>query len=383
MNFQITQLILIVINLLLLFVFLSTLVDQNSSSTSTSFIDTKSQNSLDQIKLPVNITEKVSSLKVAPHNQQDRLKIFGDACQRYRQSKGELYWQEHIPPSNSPSDVVKTFKDKSEFLYYPKFQTAYCFPPKAGTTNWRRMLTAIKLNMTIDDLIKNTPLDIVYSSIPSMKVWRQKLGSKSNNPDIINFRKHKEVKHGVILGRHPLVRIHSAWAHRLSNSNPRHAKSFSRQINLIKKSYERDGDFKQPEGIFVTLAGFIRFLTSSEAFGKYSNVHWMTVTDLCQPCEFGNFDHVFTTETADADASEYMKEIGYDYVGPFPTAYGKDTAIGINRGVQQTSDVVQHFKDIQNYYLKAVPKEILMDFKNKYFRWDFELFGYDLEGFVE
>ena len=88
-----------------------------------------------------------------------------------------------------------------------------------------------------------------------------------------------------------------------------------------------------------------------------------------------------TTETSSENGDDFLKMIGYENVGEFPNAYAGKSGNGFG-DVEQSEDVEKRFREIQEYYKKFVSKELLDRLYETYY-WDFELFGYSIEGFHE
>ena len=156
--------------------------------------------------------------------------------------------------------------------------------------------------------------------------------------------------HGIISVRHPLIRLYSAWAHRLSDSLAYHRGFFYKQIRYIKQNFG-DENMEKPEGIFVSLSGFFKFVATRVAHESLKDVHWWRIHKRCHICDHIDlYNAVVNTETAEYDSAEFLKNINKAWIGSFPEAYDKKEIeeFGINvkgrsRGpVQQTKDVKKH-----------------------------------------
>ena len=322
---------------------------------------------------------------------------------------------------NSSSSTPKIFEEGQNILkianffptdranFDPKHNLLYCFPPKSGTTNWNRLATSLYHEISIKDLIEKYDLDYVYNSLPTLQKLakmqedsNEKFSGKSLS-DLIDSD-NNDIKSAILLSRHPLTRLYSSWGHRFSDVNPSHRIVFRPQIMKIKQKYQEIDDYPQPKGIFVTFSSFLRFLISDEAHdrgqGGLGNVHWLRVIDLCKPCELKNvYNFIVSLETSEEDADIFLSTVESQadnklnfsqLVGKFPNAYYQDDKsddkerlnLPNSKGeVPQTKDVGARIDGIKKYYREHVDSDLVRKIYEKYF-WDFELFGYNLDGFI-
>ena len=209
--------------------------------------------------------------------------IFGSAdslrknCQKYK------------PISNLPKLNTTNLKDLS-LTYRTNMiradinnQILYCLPAKTGATNWGILTAAIKRNVSINeiyDLVPNINNNI-YTELTSLSLLKTKLFDEipltdekglyqffktENYPNsrflafYANFKGElPRIKHGMLLARHPLLRLYSTWSHRFSDANPHHYQFFLSHINYIKKHFGNSSFPDPPKGIFVKLDSFLRY----------------------------------------------------------------------------------------------------------------------------
>ena len=94
-------------------------------------------------------------------------------------------------------------------------------------------------------------------------------------------------------------------------------------------------------------------------------------------------DDIVKTETAGKDADSFSKLISKNWVGDLDGAYTENDSKGKSKGeVKQTNDSRKHEEDIKRYYVENVDEEIIRSVYERY-KWDFKLFGYSLDGFIE
>ena len=75
-------------------------------------------------------------------------------------------------------DFAKAFHRTNDIRVDYVKKHIYCFEPKAGTTNWSRLSTAVAKNITFNELIKKYPHNFVYDYLPSTKAIYNHAGSK-------------------------------------------------------------------------------------------------------------------------------------------------------------------------------------------------------------
>ena len=339
----------------------------------------------------------------------DHTRHYKKVCLRYLKAKNKTELK--VDTINELKTVVnaqevRIFHEKNSTIKIDTHNNiAYCLQPKAGTTNWSKLALAIKQNITFSEINGELHTKAVYSHNPTIN----QIGRKALNLGIngFNFRYQNidklDIKYGVLLTRHPLTRLYSCWSHRLSNSEKIHWYYFQGIVEHIRKHYSEDTDVIPPNGIFVSFTSFLRFVSSNEAHynSKFYNQHWAKAADLCFACELEFWNNIVETETSERDAEELLENIGYSHVGKLPRAYGGENEYGKGEArksqawknearnregvamgnVRQKADVDVHFNEIRSYIQENVPSTVVLGVYEQYF-WDFELFGYDLDGFL-
>lgn len=333
----------------------------------------------------------------------DRYDHFLRQCSKYEKSQGFH--------KNLPNNALKLSKSypSTRINYDYLHKILFCFPPKSATTSWNKLMAAVFHNMTISSVVDKFGSDYVYEALPSLHklnhMQNLKFSTKNISPETkkllsefsqILAQDDTKINHGLLLTRHPLTRLYSSWGHRLSDIQTDHRVVFRQQIIKMNKFYKRDEDYPAPTGIFVTFSSFLRFVLSDEAHTDgLGNIHWYRIEDLCQPCQLKQFYTLqVKTETSNLDASEFLDLLSDEsssapnytkIVGKFPSAYSQenlnDTDYNSKGEVLQTKNVEKRMEGIQKYYREHVDKDLVYAIYEKYY-WDFELFGYDLEGFV-
>lgn len=275
------------------------------------------------------------------------------------------------------SSIMSQYGRSKGMNYDAEHNLFYCLSAKTGVTHWKGLASCVKHNISFTKLAADYDPNFVYGDVSSLLE-----NSKNMRPDQILPEKPV---HGLLVARHPLLRLYSAWSHRLSDSEKYHARFFSKQIKYIKQYLVQESDGKPPKGVFVPFPAFLRFVSLDIAHkGKLRDLHWWRIEKRCHPCNLLDaFDMLANTETASSDAEEVLEILGRSWMGPFPGAYKASDAKGKGRGeIKQTSDVDRHIQDVQSYYRQHVSADVVRGVYKMY-EWDFRLFGYTLDGFIE
>ena len=114
----------------------------------------------------------------------------------------------------------------------------------------------------------------------------------------------------------------------------------------------------------------------------FLDAHWEKVTTKCKPCQFEKFyDFVSNVEEASSDAKEFQEVFGFEGFGKFGLAsYGRKGDASLEP-VIQVQDPMDRFEMVKNYIFEEIDGSLVKAFYRQYY-WDFELFGYGVEGFV-
>jgi len=282
-----------------------------------------------------------------------RLATYKSNCKRYSEQTRLVSISNDTPISSINSSNIK---------FDLKHGIAYCFPPKVGAkhngiTNWEKLSTSIRTNSTIEDIEKNSDAEkyssVMHGLLPSA------LEVKDNHSS-----KLSDIKHGVILSRHPLTRFYSTWYHLFTKTGDLSNPTILKQVKIIKsKFYKPETDALPSNNMLVGFNSFLRFISSKEAHGEFGNPGWAKITDLCLPCELEFYDYLVHVETSKKDGDRFLKDLGYSWVGKLPEQFTED-----------------NIQEVQQFYREKVSFDVLQQVYGTYY-WDFELFGYTLEGF--
>ena len=87
-------------------------------------------------------------------------------------------------------NLVPEFRNETELLYDKNSKNLYCFTPKCGSSNWKRLSTAIHKNWTFEELRENEDRRkvYIYYVVPSFHQIHGKLDRLPVEDGKINHR---------------------------------------------------------------------------------------------------------------------------------------------------------------------------------------------------
>ena len=294
-----------------------------------------------------------------------RLATYKYACQRY---------SEQTMASPMSGDTPVSSINSTQIKFDLKHGIAYCFPPKVshakveepkntnGLTSWEKLSTSIRTNITIQEIEKNSDAENYSSVMHGLLPSAYEL--KDNN-----YSKLSDIKHGVMVSRHPLPRFYSTWSQLFTKTGDWSDPYKIQVLKLIKsKFYQPETDSLPPNNMLVSFNSFLRFIGSEQAHGvNFQNPGWMKTTDSCLPCQLDFYDHLVHVETGKKDGDRFLKDSGYSWVGKIPNRFFDE----------KVKD-----EEAKKFYREHVSFDVLQQVYSTYY-WDFELFGYTLEEFKQ
>ncbi|XP_044279900.1 carbohydrate sulfotransferase 9 isoform X2 [Varanus komodoensis] len=184
-----------------------------------------------------------------------------------------------------------------------KHKILYCEVPKAGCSNWKRVL------MVLSGLAKSTA-NITHDAVHYGKHLRK---LDSYNLKGIHTRLKTYTK--VISVRDPMERLVSAFRDKFEHPNSYYHPVFGKSI--IKK-YRPDADREALiTGSGVKFYEFIQYLLDPHR-PVGMDTHWEQINKLCYPCII-NYDFIYKFETLEEDANYFLQLIGAPKGLTFPS----------------------------------------------------------------
>ncbi|XP_076268359.1 carbohydrate sulfotransferase 11-like isoform X1 [Rhynchophorus ferrugineus] len=235
-----------------------------------------------------------------------------------------------------------------EYLVNDKHHLVWCNVFKAASTSWM-------YNFNI--LAGYSPKFLRNSRTPPMTLARQKYG----RPTLETLQKALNGSLSFLIVRHPLERLLSAYRDKIQYAVPG---SVHRKLGKeIIRKYRKKTAHEAP--IYPTYPEFVDWLVGSVRNGQTLDMHWTPIVEFCTPCMF-NIQIVAHTETLEEDQAYLIKRAGLESViKPQWKNAGKGST---------TAQIFKHYSQLTR-------SQILQLYH--IYRFDFELFNYSLNGYLE
>ncbi|XP_026526067.1 carbohydrate sulfotransferase 9 [Notechis scutatus] len=174
-----------------------------------------------------------------------------------------------------------------------KYKLLYCEVPKAGCSNWKRIL------MILGGLAKSA-VNISHNSVHYGDHLK-----KLDSYNIKEILKRLKTYTKIIFVRDPMERLVSAFRDKFEHPNIYYHPVFGKAI--IKK-YRPNADKETLKtGSGVKFKEFIQYLLDpSRPLGM--DTHWEQINKLCYPCDIG-YNFIGKFETLEKDANYFLKLI--------------------------------------------------------------------------
>ncbi|KAJ8020498.1 Carbohydrate sulfotransferase 11 [Holothuria leucospilota] len=253
---------------------------------------------------------------------------------------------------------------KRHLLVIPDHQLLYCFVPKAGCSNWKRIMMVLTgQSESVDGLTSDeVHVKAKFQFFSALPIDKQQ--------EIL------ETYYKFTFVRDPMKRLLSVYRNKFGDKNYyRKNKSFHPYGKGIISHFRQNATKHQKmSGEGVTWPEFAKYLLSPQVRKKYesgSDVyrkdHWDIQTKICSPCDV-NYDFIGNLETIDDDSIYLLRQWGVqEKVKYLPNETSRPT--------NSTDTTVFN----RNYgLLTDEQRERLFNM----FRDDFEAFGYDNPPFI-
>ncbi|XP_019881593.2 carbohydrate sulfotransferase 11 [Aethina tumida] len=241
-----------------------------------------------------------------------------------------------------------------EFLVDNKHHLVWCNVFKAASTSWM-------YNFNI--LAGYKPKFLKKSKLVPMTLARQKYP----RPSLQGLREAFNNSVSFLIARHPLERLLSAYRDKLQFALPHthHKKLGNEIVAKYRNKLRNKEDRGKPQQRWPSFPEFVEYLVDSVKNGERLDMHWTPITEFCTPCMF-NFQIIAHTETLQEDQTYLIKKSKLEHlIEPQWKNAGRGTT-----SVQ-----------ISKYYSQLTRSQILQLYH--IYRYDFELFNYSLNGYLE
>ncbi|XP_030408821.1 carbohydrate sulfotransferase 9 [Gopherus evgoodei] len=178
----------------------------------------------------------------------------------------------------------------------------YCEVPKAGCSNWKRIL-----------MVLNGLASSAYS-ISHDAVHYGKHLKKLDSYDLKGIQTRLNTYTKTIFVRDPMERLVSAFRDKFEHPNSYYHPVFGKAI--IKKYRLNAHEEALKTGSGVKFKEFVRYLLDSQR-PVGMDIHWEQISKLCYPCLI-NYDFIGKFETLEEDANYFLQLIGAPAELKFP-----------------------------------------------------------------
>nr|XP_003406393.1 carbohydrate sulfotransferase 9 isoform X1 [Loxodonta africana] len=268
------------------------------------------------------------------------------ATQEKRRSFLQEFCQKYGGVSRPQSHL---FHMVSRIYVEDKHKILYCEVPKAGCSNWKRIL------MVLNGLASSA-YNISHNAVHYGKHLK-----KLDSFDLKGIYTRLNTYTKAVFVRDPMERLVSAFRDKFEHPNSYYHPVFGKAI--IKKYRPNACEEALNNGSGVKFKEFIHYLLDSHR-PVGMDIHWEKVSKLCYPCLI-NYDFVGKFETLEEDANYFLQLIGAPKELTFPNF--KDRHSSDERTNVQV--VKQYLKD-----LTRTERQLIYDF----YYLDYLMFNYTM-----
>ncbi|KAL1007413.1 hypothetical protein UPYG_G00086470 [Umbra pygmaea] len=212
------------------------------------------------------------------HIQEARRRLMKEVCAKYKSS---------ISRTITPHHVSRIFVED-------KYKLLYCEVPKAGCSNWKRILMVLSGLASSTHNIKH---DVVHYGNHLKRL---------DSFDRPGITRRLETYTKVLFVREPLERLVSAFRDKFENPNSYYHPVFGKPI--ISKYRVNASKAALRTGSGVTFQEFMQYLLDvHRPVGM--DIHWEPASQLCSPCLL-DYDFIGKFETIDEEASFLLHRTG-------------------------------------------------------------------------
>ncbi|XP_064298889.1 carbohydrate sulfotransferase 9 isoform X2 [Phalacrocorax carbo] len=183
-----------------------------------------------------------------------------------------------------------------------RHKVLYCEVPKAGCSNWKRVL------MVLNGLAASAH-NISHDDVHYGKHLR-----KLDSYDLKGIYTRLNTYTKTIFVRDPIERLVSAFRDKFEHPNSYYHPVFGKAI--IKKYRHNANEEALKTGSGVKFKEFVQYLLDSHR-PVGMDIHWEQVSKLCYPCLI-NYDFIGKFETLEEDANYFLQLVGAPAELKFP-----------------------------------------------------------------
>ncbi|KAL7885562.1 hypothetical protein AOLI_G00058570 [Acnodon oligacanthus] len=248
----------------------------------------KSSSSLHQQLIIAPAGQAKNSIKKLTKVQQSRRRLMREVCAKYR---------------SSSSAKAVTRQHVSRIYVEDTHKLLYCEVPKAGCSNWKRVLMVLQGQAVSTGEIQHE--QVHYGN------HLKRLDSFDRQG--IAYRLKTYTK--VLFLREPFERLVSAFRDKFESPNSYYHPVFGKPIISKYRSNASQLALRTGEG--VTFKEFVQYLLDvHRPVGM--DIHWEPVVQLCSPCLI-DYDFIGKFETIEEEANMLLRRIGAPANLTFPS----------------------------------------------------------------
>ncbi|XP_021120786.1 carbohydrate sulfotransferase 9 isoform X1 [Heterocephalus glaber] len=267
-----------------------------------------------------------------------------DETQEKRRSFLQEFCRKYGAVSHRQSHL---FHVVSRIYVEDKHKILYCEVPKAGCSNWKRVL------MVLNGLASSA-YNISHDAVHYGKHLK-----KLDSFDLKEIYTRLNTYTKAVFVRDPMERLVSAFRDKFEHPNSYYHPVFGKAI--IKKYRPNACEETLNNGSGVKFKEFIHYLLDAHR-PVGMDIHWEKVSKLCYPCLI-NYDFVGKFETLEEDANYFLQMIGAPKELKFPNFKDRHSS-----DERTNAQVVKHYlKD-----LSRTEKQLIYDF----YYLDYLMFNY-------
>lgn len=225
------------------------------------------------------VLEASENASLAARTQESRRRLLASVCARFQVGVSAR-------PS-SPWHLSRVFVED-------RYKLLYCEVPKAGCSNWKRVL------MVLNGSASSTR-NISHDSVHYANGLRQ-LESYNRSGVAERLRTHTK----FLFVREPFERLVSAFRDKFESPSPYYHTVFGRAI--IAKYRPNATRTALRTGAGVTFREFVQYLVDVQR-PVGMDIHWETVSQLCSPCVVA-YNFIGKLESQQQDAGFLLQSIG-------------------------------------------------------------------------
>ncbi|XP_050709661.1 carbohydrate sulfotransferase 11-like [Eriocheir sinensis] len=239
--------------------------------------------------LPPTVEEDPKESDISPEQQQT---LAWETEQRRRKVVLNLACRQWLPKA---SKYLPKGKDDLKYLLVDdQHKALYCFVPKVGCTNWKR-LWMILTGLSQEDNPQDIPEDVPHLLHDQMMLVNQPYDASELQHKLDTYKK-------LIVVRDPFERFLSAYRDKLEGGTN---KVYQEKVaNKIKSFWP----FSSHTPKNVTFPEFVDFVTGLSDT-SYFDEHWRPYHKLCFPCAI-RYHVIAKYETLTEDSERFLRLIG-------------------------------------------------------------------------